>query len=155
MVSALLTLCEGNPLWPVDSHHKGPATYNSDFLIVSLGTWYMRLCSCGGCNLNIVFKPKESKEIGIIFCDLICSAIDANMFWDKLHSWYMSALMQKRCNSIADTMELHLFCIKPLIYDVVLLAEYQFSLEWTPPMKARYGMSFVSFMFYLCNCVTV
>ena len=32
-----------------------------------------------------------------------------------LNKAYLDGLMQKRCNSIADALELHLFCIKPSI----------------------------------------
>ena len=33
---------------------------------------------------------------------------------------HIDGLMQKRCNSIADALELHLFCIKPSICNIDL-----------------------------------
>ena len=36
-------------------------------------------------------------------------------------TYHTDSLMQKRCNSSALAMELHLFCIKPLVYHIICL----------------------------------
>ena len=55
------------------------------------------------------------------------ASVSQQIHWNILPLCYINGLMQKRCNSLANTLELHLFCSKPSVctaWQIIVIHSY-------------------------------
>ena len=81
----------------------------------------------------------------LIFILGIPTLVRQFLYIEMTPDWYIDVLVQERRNSIANALELRLSCTNPLLYSSLVI-------RWSVlPMRASYGVSFMSYKFDLCS----